>query len=468
MLGKRRALWMGSLLVADATTLVLAFLAAHGLRVLLNVPLGRPAGPLGHYLWLLVPILPVWVTLLALRGGYGLHWTTGSRLALALWPNLAGLAILSTGLFFSQEQEVNRSLLMLFAATAALGLWMERGLVRAWRRRATPWRRHALVVGTGDPARHLVSALVRYPEAGWLVQGCVVPDPTEASLAPAGLPVVGALADLAEILQGEQVIDEVFFALGPGRLDGLVDALETCESLGVDARVMVDVHRSLHARPFVEELFGLPFYGFSPTLTRQGALGVKRALDVVGALGLLLVTWPLALLIAVLVRATSRGPVLFVQERAGFHGRRFRMFKFRTMIEGAEARQAELAHLNRMSGPVFKALDDPRVTPLGRLLRRTSLDELPQLWNVLRGDMSLVGPRPLPVSETRQIRGAQRRRLAMRPGITGSWQASGRSTLDFADWMRLDLEYVDRWSLWLDFRILFRTIPAVLRGEGAA
>jgi exopolysaccharide biosynthesis polyprenyl glycosylphosphotransferase len=468
MLGRQRVRWLGGLLLADALTLTLAFVVAHRLRVLLNAPLGRAAGPLAHYLWLLLPILPVWVALLALRDGYGLRWTTRSRLALALWPNLAGLVILSTGLFFLQEQEVNRSLLVLFAATAALGLWTERGLVRAWRRRATPWRRHALVVGTGDRARRLVSALRRYPEAGWLVQGCVVPSPTEARMAETDLPVVGTLGDLADILQGDQVIDEVFFALDPGRLDDLAEALEACESLGVDARVLVDLHQPAHARPFVEELFGLPFYGFSPTLTRQGALAAKRVLDVVVALGLCLATGPLALLIALLVKATSRGPVLFVQERAGFHGRRFRMYKFRTMVVGAEGRQAELAHLNQMSGPVFKALDDPRVTPVGRWLRRTSLDELPQLCNVLRGDMSLVGPRPLPVSEARAIRGAQRRRLAMRPGMTGLWQVSGRSTVDFAEWMRLDLEYVDHWSIGLDLRILLRTIPAVLRGAGAA
>jgi exopolysaccharide biosynthesis polyprenyl glycosylphosphotransferase len=468
MLGKRRAPWLYGLLLADATALVVAFVAAHALRVLLNAPLGRAAGPLGHYLWLLLPILPVWVALLALMGGYGLRWTTRSRVALALRASLAGLALLTAGLFLSKEQEVNRSLLVLFAAASGLCLWTERELVRAWRRRTTPWRRHALVVGTGDRARHLVSTLARYPEAGWLVQGCVSPEPAEASGTVAGLPVVGTLADLAELLQGDRIVDEVFFALAPDRLDSLAEALDTCESLGVDARVMVDLHRPAQARPFVEELFGLPFYGFSPTLTRQGALLAKRAIDVAGSLGLLLATSPLALLIAALVKATSRGPVLFSQERAGFHGRRFRMYKFRTMVEGAEALQEEVAHLNRMSGPVFKALDDPRVTPLGRLLRRTSLDELPQLWNVLRGDMSLVGPRPLPVAEAGRIRGAQRRRLAMRPGITGLWQVSGRSTVDFADWMRLDLEYVDRWSPALDVRILLRTIPAVLRGEGAA
>jgi lipopolysaccharide/colanic/teichoic acid biosynthesis glycosyltransferase len=164
---------------------------------------------------------------------------------------------------------------------------------------------------------------------------------------------------------------------------------------------------------------------------------------------------------------TMGRPVLFGQGRAGLHGRRFRMLKFRTMVKDAEARQAELMAANQMSGPVFKIDRDPRITRLGRLLRRTSLDELPQLFNVLSGSMSLIGPRPLPTKEQEQIRGWHRRRLSMKPGITGLWQVSGRSQIDFEDWMRLDLRYIDEWSLTLDLVILLRTVPAVLTSRGA-
>jgi len=182
------------------------------------------------------------------------------------------------------------------------------------------------------------------------------------------------------------------------------------------------------------------------------------------ALGLLL---PFMLFIGLLVKLTSRGPMLFVQLRGGVNGRAFPMLKFRTMRQGAEAERAVLLAANEMDGPVFKIRDDPRVTPVGRWLRRTSLDELPQLVNVLLGHMSLVGPRPLPLVETRALVGSQRRRLSVRPGITGLWQVSGRNTVGFDQWMALDLEYVDRWSMGLDLAILLRTVPALLTGRGA-
>jgi exopolysaccharide biosynthesis polyprenyl glycosylphosphotransferase len=176
---------------------------------------------------------------------------------------------------------------------------------------------------------------------------------------------------------------------------------------------------------------------------------------------------PLFLLIAVLIRWDSPGPALYRQVRCGVNGRRFTFYKFRSMEMGAEEKRKDLLHLNEMSGPVFKIKDDPRVTRVGRFLRKTSMDELPQLFNVLRGNMSFVGPRPLPAEEVEKIKGWQRRRLSMKPGITGLWQVSGRNHVDFHDWVKLDLEYIDNWSLWLDLKILLKTIPAVLSGKGA-
>jgi exopolysaccharide biosynthesis polyprenyl glycosylphosphotransferase len=470
-LGKRRVGWALWLLATDVAVLVVAFAVAYYLRVLLNRPLGRSAGPLTYYLWLLGLIVPVWTGLLAAAEGYGVRWTTRSRAWLMIRVSAGGFVMLTAALFLFQESDVNRSLLGLFTALSAIGLWVERGLVLAGLRRAhrgERWSRIALIVGTGDRARGLVAALKRYPEAGWRVRGCVSVDEGDAARSVLDAPVIGTLADLPGLLQDDdQVVDEVFFAVRPERLDALGEALETCESLGVDVRVLVDLHRPAQAHPFVEELFGLPFYGFSPTLTRQGVLAAKRLVDLGGAAALLLILSPLLLAIAAAVRLTSRGPVVFRQQRAGFHARRFDMYKFRTMVAGAEAMRDQVAHLNEMGGPVFKIADDPRLTRVGRLLRRTSLDELPQLFNVLKGEMSLVGPRPLPVYEARRIKGAQRRRLAMRPGMTGLWQVSGRNSVDFDGWMRLDLLYVDRWSLGLDLRILLRTIPVVLRGEGA-
>jgi exopolysaccharide biosynthesis polyprenyl glycosylphosphotransferase len=471
MLGKRRLGWVLRLLVTDALALVVSFGVAYVLRFLLNQPLGREAGPFGYYAWLLVLILPVWMGLLAVLGAYGVRWTVRSRAWLVLRVCTVGLVLLTAGLFLVKESEVNRSVLAFFAAVSAVGLWGERGLVAAWLRRAGQegrWARVALVVGTDERAKRLVAALREYPEAAWVIRGCVGLSAFDPERTVHDVPVIGSLSELQEILQGESVVDEVFFAVPLDRLDEITDALEVCESFGVDTRVLVDLYRPAQAHPFVEELFSLPFYGFSPTLTRQSVLAAKRGLDVAGAAVVLLVTLPLLLILAVVVKLTSPGPVIFSQGRAGFHGRRFRMYKFRTMVEGAEDIRDQVAHLNAMSGPVFKTADDPRLTVVGGFLRKLSLDELPQLVNVLKGEMSLVGPRPLPIYEASQIKGAQRRRLAMRPGITGLWQVAGRNMVDFDEWMRMDLLYVDQWSLGLDLKILARTITVVLSGAGAS
>jgi exopolysaccharide biosynthesis polyprenyl glycosylphosphotransferase len=471
MLGKRRVAWCLRLLLTDGSTLLLSFVVAYELRVLLDAPLGRPAAPLRHYLWLLAPIFTVWLGLLAAFGAYGVRWTVRSRAWLLLRVSGIGLVLLMAGLFLVQTSEVNRSVLALFVVVSAGGLWAERRLVQSWLRRTGHdgrWARVALVVGTDERAARVIAALHQYPEAGWVVRGRLSLEPSNLSQDRETVPVIGAIQDLQDILHRDQVVDEVFFAVPPARLEELTEALEICESLGVDTRVLVDIYRPAQAHPFVEELFTLPFYGFSPTLTRQSVLAAKRCLDVVGAAALLAATSPLLLIIGLLVMLTSPGPVIFRQERAGFHGRRFWMYKFRTMVNGAERMRAQLEHLNEMSGPVFKVADDPRLTRVGRVLRKLSLDELPQIFNVLKGDMSLVGPRPLPLYEASRIKGEQRRRLAMRPGITGLWQVSGRNAVDFEGWMQMDLFYVDRWSLGLDLRILLRTIPVVLRGQGAS
>lgn len=467
MLGQGRVGWTAALLAVDAVAVVAAFVAAYGLRTLGALLFGRETTPLAWNLALLGVILPLWPLLVALHGGYGLRWLDRSPLHLAGRVTSLGLGFLLVLQFLVREPLIYRGHLLAFAATAGAGLALGRHGVRRWlryRRRDARWLRHALVVGAPEAARRVVEALIRYPETGWTVVGWVRLDGRVADTPLRGIPCRGVLEDVPRLLQDE-VVDEVFFAVPTERLDELAEALQACEHLGAEARVLVDLYRPARARAFVEELFGLPFYGFSPRLGQQGALALKRALDVAGAGLLLLLSAPLLLALAALVRATSPGPAIFRQERAGLRGRHFTIYKLRTMIAGAEALQAQLAP--EAGTPIFKLQDDPRVTPLGRWLRRLSLDELPQLWNVLRGDMSLVGPRPLPLYEASRIKGAQRRRFAMRPGLTGLWQVSGRSQLDFGEWMRLDLEYVDRWSLGLDLRILARTVGAVLRGRGA-
>ena len=267
----------------------------------------------------------------------------------------------------------------------------------------------------------------------------------------------------------DEAVDIVVFSLEESLIPQIREALLACEAEGIEAWVSADFIQTLFTRVQYDHFAGQPLLIYRTTPAISWELVTKRIIDVTASFILLVFLSWLILLIAILVRWTSPGPVIFWQNRSGLHGRPFRMYKFRSMVTNAEQARAELESMNEMTGPVFKVKNDPRVTPLGRFLRRTSLDELPQLWNVLRGEMSLVGPRPLPLYETANFGDlSQRRRMSVRPGLTCLWQVRGRNQItDFKDWVRLDLEYIDRWSLWLDIEILFRTIPVVLFGWGA-
>jgi exopolysaccharide biosynthesis polyprenyl glycosylphosphotransferase len=267
----------------------------------------------------------------------------------------------------------------------------------------------------------------------------------------------------------EETVDVVVFSLDETVLPQVREALLACEAEGVEAWVSADFIQTHFTSVQFDQFAGQPLLIYRTVPAISWSLALKRGLDIVGALALLvLLSLPMAL-VALLIRVSSPGPIIFSQARSGLHGRPFRMYKFRSMVTNAEQARAELESMNEMAGPVFKVKNDPRVTPLGRFLRKTSVDELPQLWNVLRGEMSLVGPRPLPLYETANFGDiSQRRRMSVRPGLTCLWQIRGRNQItDFKDWVRLDLEYIDRWTLLLDLEILFRTIPVVLFGWGA-
>jgi len=276
---------------------------------------------------------------------------------------------------------------------------------------------------------------------------------------------VHAFSELPRLLE-TRVVDDLLFAVDSRQLVELEDLLLLCEEEGVRTRFHVGFLPHLHSRVDLEYLAGEPLLTFSGAPHDEFRLLVKRALDIALSATALIVLLPAMLLIAALIRLTSPGPALFRQERCGLNGRRFTLYKFRTMVADAEARKAEVAHLN-VKKTAFKIPNDPRVTPLGRWLRKFSLDELPQLWNVLKGEMSLVGPRPPVPEEVEKYERWQRRRLRMRPGLTCLWTLAGRDEVDFDEWMRLDLEYIDRWSLLLDAEILLRTIPHVVFGRGA-
>jgi exopolysaccharide biosynthesis polyprenyl glycosylphosphotransferase len=247
------------------------------------------------------------------------------------------------------------------------------------------------------------------------------------------------------------------------------NVIKACELEGVEVWLVADFFGTQISRTSFDELFGHPLLIFSTTPEASWHGLVKQFMDLSGAFVLLIVSLLPMAAIALLIKLTSPGPVFFRQQRSGLNGAPFTLYKFRTMVTNAEQFKHELEAMNEMCGPVFKVTNDPRVTPFGKFLRHYSLDELPQLFNVLRGEMSLVGPRPLPVDEVKRFNDlAHRRRLSVKPGLTCLWQIKGRNQIsDFKDWVRLDLEYIDNWSLWLDVKILLLTLPAVLRGTGA-
>jgi exopolysaccharide biosynthesis polyprenyl glycosylphosphotransferase len=272
--------------------------------------------------------------------------------------------------------------------------------------------------------------------------------------------------DLNDVIR-DRVVDEVIVACPRSMLGSIGPVVGVCATAGIPLTLLSDLYGDYLPPPRVTHFGSLAALSFAPVHHSRGLLLVKRAMDVVGAAVLLGLLSPVLALAALAIKLDSRGPVLFRQIRCGMNGRPFRIVKLRTMYVDAEERKAELMELNEMDGPVFKIRNDPRVTRVGRLLRRTSIDEVPQFWNVLVGDMSLVGPRPPIPVEVAEYATFDRRRLSMRPGITCLWQVNGRNAIGFSDWVKLDLEYIDTWSLQQDVRILLKTLPAVLRGTGA-
>jgi exopolysaccharide biosynthesis polyprenyl glycosylphosphotransferase len=267
----------------------------------------------------------------------------------------------------------------------------------------------------------------------------------------------------------EHSVSGVLVSARHTQLERVESVIQLCETEGVEAWLVADFFATQIAHASFDEMFGSPLLVFRTTPETSWQVLAKMALDIFGALFLLIVTSPLMLASALLIKLTSPGPVFFRQQRSGINGSPFNIFKFRTMATNAEQFQHELASMNEMTGPVFKVTNDPRITRVGKILRKYSLDELPQLFNILRGEMSLVGPRPLPVNEVKRFNDlAHRRRLSVKPGLTCLWQVQGRNKIsDFKEWVRLDLEYIDNWSIWLDLAILIRTVPAVFSATGA-
>lgn len=325
-----------------------------------------------------------------------------------------------------------------------------------------------LIIGTGERAKRLTKEIHNQLEWGVTVVGYLDTDSSKVGHEVNGAPVLGTVNDISTVLE-DHVVEEVILALPRSMMNDVAMIATACEEEGVQFLIMSDLYDLNASRISLTNLGQIPVLRFEPVALDTGKLVVKRLFDIVVTLLAMPIIAPVMLITALAIKLDDGGPVFFIQQRVGFHKRRFPMIKFRTMCVDAEAKIKEIEHLNEAEGPIFKMKHDPRVTRVGRFLRKTSLDEIPQLLNVLRGHMSLIGPRPMSIRDVDLFeKGVQRKRFSVRPGITCIWQISGRSDLPFEKWLELDLQYIDNWSLWLDIKILALTIPAVLKGSGAA
>jgi exopolysaccharide biosynthesis polyprenyl glycosylphosphotransferase len=379
---------------------------------------------------------------------------------------------LATAIYLLKLGDISRLFVAIFIALNFISQIAYRLAARRMRRLVQDGfggRHYYLIVGTGPKAIELARLIEKNEEQGNGIVGFVQePDgPAPALGALRREYPVWPLDQLPRMIE-EHIVDEILFAVSKAQLERMEEFFLSCEEQGVRTRVLVDFFPHLRSEIALDRLETMPLLTFSNAPENEYLLFLKRGLDLVLACALLVVTAPLMLLIAVLIRLTSPGPVIYRQLRCGLNGRRFWLYKFRSMREDAEGMRPMVEHLNEMDGPVFKSSRDPRMNPVGRVLRRTSLDELPQVLNILRGDMSFVGPRPPLPDEVARYEKWQRRRLRMKPGLTCLWALAGRNQLNFAQWMQLDMEYIDNWSLTLDFKILLRTIPRVLSGRGAS
>jgi exopolysaccharide biosynthesis polyprenyl glycosylphosphotransferase len=412
----------------------------------------------------------MWIAVLWVHGLYRnrAQWTRRGEVAVVLRATLIQLALTLSLLFLFKLPDVSRLLLIVVfpsLAAAAIGIRIAvRQVLTVLRDRGRNVR-YMLVLGANARAKAFADLVERHAELGLVVIGHLKADAADVGVA-LNRPVLGMLDDLEPILHS-QIVDEVAICL-PFSMEEIIEqAAYVCEREGKTVRMPAAPIDRLLTAGRLESIDGIGVYSLANGPDRAVALLLKRLIDVAGAAILMVVLSPVAALIALAIRLDSAGPILFSQERVGLHGRPIKVLKFRSMCLDAEERLPDLLGHNEISGHAFKLANDPRTTKVGRFLRRCSLDELPQLWNVLRGEMSLVGPRPPLPSEVAKYDTWHRRRLSMKPGMTGLWQVGSRHhNPEFDSWVEQDLEYIDSWSLWLDFKIIARTVPAVLIGTG--
>ncbi|MBI3693861.1 MAG: sugar transferase, partial [Acidobacteria bacterium] len=443
---KKKVIFLFAL--ADVILTILTFEAAYQLRVYL---------PLQRVFFMEVPVkalvlaaaLAAWIGMGVLLRVYERLETGERRTALNdSFKQAAAALLLLVGFLFLLKLDISRAFIALFGALNLLAAVVYRVSARSLRgylRRQLGAVSQLLVVGTGPAARQMGRAIEEAEPYG--IQLLAFVEEGDQGPAEIGLGRTYPVRRLEELpgLLRTHVIDEIIFAVDRERLPGLESIFLLCDEEGVRTRMLVNFFPHVNSEVYLDQFGSFSLLTFAATPHDEIRLAIKRILDFTLALATLLVVALPLTFFALLVKLTSRGPAIFKQVRCGLNGRRFTFYKLRSMCQDAEARKAELVALNERDGPVFKMSKDPRLTPIGRYLRLFSIDEWPQLWNVLRGDMSFVGPRPAVPEEVEQYQGWQRRRLRMKPGLTCLWVLQGRDHLDFENWMRLDMQYIDNW-----------------------
>lgn len=488
--------------IGDFAIIVLCFFAAYYGRASLvywndtlgwKLPFaGDELAPVKDYFIVLAGGLLGYWGMLSLLGAYSsMRLSSSFQLFKISLVSSVIVFFLLAAVLFLLKIDLSRSFVGLFCLLVCLSLAAERyavlAVLRYWRRRGRNFR-NIIICGVGEQALKVAREITAMPELGLRIRAfaklnnAVNGESLELLRFKSAVrlltrPASGIKTPIGRVIQGipafnraieEYAIDEVIFTDVVEVMPLVEEAILMCSEQGIRTTLVADLFSIGMVKSGLSYFGDMPLIHFQTPPGDRWELFVKRFLDVIISFVLLIALSPLLLIIAVLVKLTSKGPVLFVQKRMGLNGRIFDMYKFRSMYVDADKELSNLKAHNEMKGPVFKMKNDPRITPLGRFLRRFSLDELPQLWNVFRGEMSLVGPRPPVPGEVSLYERRDRRRLSMRPGLTCTWQVCGRNEIcDFDSWVELDLDYIDNWSLGRDFVLLIRTIPAVLLGTGA-
>ncbi|NIR51191.1 sugar transferase [candidate division KSB1 bacterium] len=471
--------------IIDALSIILAFVFSYFVSVFIRHYFGlgemafAKAPDLEGLLFfteknaiLIFSSIPIWLFLLSIQGAYKelRTKTIGKQFEIILKSSILTTITLGSLIFIFKMTLTSRlfiaitsivTIILLIGAKILLNRFFDYMHKKGYN------QINLLIVGTGKRAQEFIKVVKNHSNWGLRIVGLIDDEHGMFGKDIEGFRVLGRLQDIPFILH-RIVVDRVIFVVPRLWLNRIDEAILACEREGISTSISMDLYNLRVAKVRQTDFYGFPLLEFETFSAKQWQLFFKRVIDILLSLTLLLLFSPLIIVAIIAIKLESKGPVLFSQVRSGLNGRKFKLYKFRTMVVGAEMKKRELEKMNEMDGPVFKIRHDPRITRVGAILRKTSIDEIPQLINVLKGDMSIVGPRPpLPV-EVELYKMWQRRRLSLKPGLTCIWQVSGRNRIQFEKWMEMDLEYIDKWSLWLDFKILFKTVFVVLFGYGAS